>query len=392
MTPTAVNDRKRIRTSPPVEDEDSHHSDDDHFRQCSDEHLTRPGQAERKRELERNRRNLVNIRFVELGKELRLSAPRADSSGRLNDTPNPNTTSVPSKGKRIDKEAVLKEAANRIAVQRRDLEAASARMTSMSTEIDNLRAEKVELRSDKTYLRDELETVRKEVQRLREDNINLWQAFRKASTFKESFGADVAKIPAEFFLSGTNAAVRQRSPTLSVGNVVGQQGLSVPASQLLQSQSPLQMPQLNRNHQQGQSLTQRQQQSDALETSGIHSSSHQNYTSAPAGTTTGLQDSFLMCTGADEIGDLFTNYVPGLLQNIGSINNQNGNLTESFENNSTPRNFLAVPTMSSNDPIRTPILPARSNREEADICHSNQVSTKSESEDADPLSDVAYCV
>lgn len=392
MTPPVTHGRKRVRTSPTTEDDESHHSEGNHFHPCPDGRPSRPCQAERKRELERNRRNLVNIRFIELEEELRLSAPRVDSSGRLDGSGDPETTPVLSKGKRIDKEAVLKEAANRIAVQRRDLEAATERLVSVSTEIDNLRAEKVELRSDKIYLRDELETVRKEVQRLREDNINLWQAFQKASAFKESFDADVVELPPELFLSGVNAPTQQSALALSVGNVMAQQNFSVSMSQHLASQDSFQVPQLNRNLQQAQALAQSTQQLGPLEIPGIQNASEKAYTSPNQDNTPALGHSVPTCVAADDMSDLVSHCAPALLQNLGPVTKQNGISPEEVENNNTIRNLLTMHVVSPNDPTKTSSQSLQVNRGELDISYDNQALSKSDSEDADLFSDVAYCV
>lgn len=390
MVPPGVHDRKRGRTFLPTEDDDSHHSEDDHFHPCLDDHPPRPCQAERKRELERNRRNLVSTRFIQLEKELRFSAPRVHSSPCLNGAPHTETLSVPSKGKRIDKEAVLKEATNRLAVQRRDLEAASARMASMSMEIDNLRAEKVELRSDKTYLRDELETVRKEVQRLREDNINLWQAFRRAFAFKDSFNSDVAKLPAELFVPRVNA--QQSAPALSIGDAMVQHNLAMPMSQLLSSQSLLQVPPLSGSLPQAQVLTQSQQQPNDIEIPGVQNVSEQAHVASRQDTISALNNSLLPCMAADDIGDVVSHYVPGLFQNLGPMTKQDEIAMDESENLKMSRNLSPMPEFLSNDPTKTSLQSIQSNIGELGISYNNQALSKSESEDADPFSDVAYCV
>lgn len=180
--PPPAKERKRSHPAPPRSPHDD--SDEDHVR---------PGQAERKRELERNRRNLVNVRFSELEAELRLSAPRRGEPRKSSQDPS-------SKGKRIDKEAVLKEAAQRISIQRNELDAKSELIANKDAEIDNLRVEKVELRGDKAYLRKELETVRADISRLRADNIHLWQAVNKKPLIKDFLAPDVAKLPADLFM------------------------------------------------------------------------------------------------------------------------------------------------------------------------------------------------
>lgn len=157
--------------------------------------------------MERNRRNLVNIRFVELEKELIRSGPRAEHHPERGSI---SSSEFVAKGKRIDKEAVLKEAAQRIASLRKEVQSQTARITSMTDEISHLRAEKLELRADKGYLRSELENARNETKRLRTDNIGLWQALRKQSVVKNYLASDqLAKIPADLF----NRAKTQPVPT-----------------------------------------------------------------------------------------------------------------------------------------------------------------------------------
>lgn len=196
-------DRKRQRLSSPSQQPSSasqrtphqphhhHPSSDD-----ADSDGERPCQAVRKRELERNRRNLINVRFSELDAELqRRSCDPASTA----------------KSKRIDKEAVLKEACQKLSQQRKDLDSATERVTTMSAEIDNLRAEKVELRADKAYLRTELEEARSEVQRLRADNIHLWQSVQKASALKTQISSDLIKVPCHLFQS-TQTQQPQQQP------------------------------------------------------------------------------------------------------------------------------------------------------------------------------------
>lgn len=169
----------------------------------------RPGPAARKRELERQRRNLVSTRFLELDRAL-LAEPTASFQ---------NGGAQPAK--RIDKEAILKDATTRIVSQAAELTSANQRLTAMTGEVEVLRAEKVELRADKTYLHTELETVRSEVQRLRADNIHLWQAIRKSGSLKTALSTDVAKIPADILLRAQQAnAMITSPPTVAVPDAV----------------------------------------------------------------------------------------------------------------------------------------------------------------------------
>lgn len=137
-----------------------------------------PGAAERKRELERNRRNLVNVRFAELESQL---ARLPGAPARVY--------------RRIDKEVVLKDAAVALATQQRELEHANSRLESMADEIQSLRAEKLELRRDKTYLHNELATAKADVISLSNDNRTLWLALRSAGALKQALESDYSKIP-----------------------------------------------------------------------------------------------------------------------------------------------------------------------------------------------------
>lgn len=150
----------------------------------SEDDEQRPGQAERKRNLERNRRNLINARFAELDQELQACSDNGIS--------NPNS-------KRIDKEAVLKDACLKLSSQRKELETMRQRVGAMTTEIDNLRLEKVELRSDKQYLKSELDIARKDLPTLRRDNLQLWQSLQKHITLKAFLSPELTKVPVDLF-------------------------------------------------------------------------------------------------------------------------------------------------------------------------------------------------
>lgn len=136
------------------------------------------GPAERKRELERNRRNLVNNRFAELENQL----------ARLPGAPKRVY-------RRIDKEVVLKDATQALAAQQRDLELANSRLTTMTSEVGTLRSEKLELRRDKTFLHKELDASRNENMSLAADNKMLWEALCKVGAVKSLLPSDISKIP-----------------------------------------------------------------------------------------------------------------------------------------------------------------------------------------------------
>lgn len=390
MPPPAVRERKRARTSPHC-DEDAHTDDDGQGRPGSDDaHCpSRPGQAERKRELERNRRNLVNVRFIELEAELRRTAPRADPAGRLTLTPDPDPP-APTKGKRIDKEAVLKDAAHRLAVQRKDLVVASERMMAMSTEIDNLRAEKVELRSDKSYLRSELDTVRGEVQRLRSDNIHLWQALKKASSIKDAFASDVAKIPAELFLRRANIGTEQMTATAPMGSTMVHQPTSMPLQQL--PMQPRGAPQMPRQAQHQVQPSQRQQQ---LRPGMSPQPDSQQSSPNPQGPNSQIPqpnvstDSFLVLQTPEELTEFFQN-IPGAIPNFSGTNPPTSRPedTQMTALRNSP-NMGGLPPSSA---AQTTALTQQNARAATNASGPSDPLSKAENEEGDPFSDVAYCV
>lgn len=214
MTPPQALDRKRQRPTC-SSDEEAPFSDSD--RHASE---NRVGQAERKRELERNRRNLINVRFSELDAQLRRTAPCRDVNSQQDTAASPLPKPSSLKGRRIDKEAVLKEAIHRLARKEQEIREATNRIQAMSMEIDNLRAEKVELREDKSYLRGELEASRSELKRLRADNVCLWQTCRKATYLKTQLAPEVTKLPADFFAPADPSVERQNDAEKSYGTAV----------------------------------------------------------------------------------------------------------------------------------------------------------------------------
>lgn len=224
------------------------------------------GPAARKRELERQRRNLVSTRFAQLDDALSidLSAPTSRSKQGH-------------PARRIDKEAILKDAATRLTSLSTELSSANQRLASMAAEVENLRAEKVELRNDKAYLHSELGNVRSEVHRLRKDNIQLWQAIRRSGGLKSILSADVAKIPANILLRAHNGPGNHSS-----------------------SSPPIHQPQ--------QALFQASH--TAAPQSSVEPPPHQHVAvSNPANhleqDTTSLVDSFLVFQSPEELGDLF---------------------------------------------------------------------------------------
>lgn len=226
------------------------------------------GPAARKRELERQRRNLVSTRFAELDEALSTDMS-ASCSGAKRHIP----------ARRIDKEAILKDAATRLTALSVELKSANQRLASMNTEVENLRAEKVELRNDKAYLRSELVSVRSEVHRLRTDNIHLWQAIRRSGGLKSILSADVAKIPANILLRSQNSV----NSTVMTPHTQTQQTVVQPR--------PLQNPQV----------------SVGLAPTANVGSSEAAHADQSEHDTTSLVDSFLVFQSAEELGDLFAN-------------------------------------------------------------------------------------
>lgn len=156
-------------------------SSDDHGADSDSQNLGfRPDQAERKRQLERNRRNLINTRFAELSAELQRSE-NASGNGNLLDGHRV-------KRPRLDKEALLKEATTRLIVQDKELSSVTARLRDLLAQIDAMRVEMDDLRKDKSYLRSE-------VNRLRISNTNLWKVVHRAPSPALSTVRDNSKIP-----------------------------------------------------------------------------------------------------------------------------------------------------------------------------------------------------
>lgn len=120
-----------------------------------------PAPSERKRELERKRRELISERLLELEAAVGLRPSDADRAG-----------------KRIDKEAVLKAALTMVRGHGEKLASMTVTAQRALQEAADLRNEKAELRADKAYLRRELDAVREEARRLRADNITLWKTCR----------------------------------------------------------------------------------------------------------------------------------------------------------------------------------------------------------------------
>lgn len=166
----------------------------------------RAGHAERKRELERNRRNLINARFVELGTELRRSE-KDDANDESQDNPRV-------KRPRMDKEALLKEASMRLMVQHKELTSANARLKDLLAQIDAMRTEMDDLRKDKCALRNE-------VQRLRSSNTNLWKFIQESQYSKLSALLDPTKLAADIFAPIAGETEAQEDDVLAPKNDTG---------------------------------------------------------------------------------------------------------------------------------------------------------------------------
>lgn len=274
-------------------------------------------QAERKRELERNRRHVINVRFAELDAELRRSAPRADGQQPNEEDASDNSKMAPVKGRRIDKEAVLKEAIQRLALKDNDVKVLTTRVESMATEIHNLRAEKVELREDKTYLRGELETLRAETKRLRAHNVQLLHTIGKMSAMKLSSSPIVANQTMETFHHGKPPSGNSVKPVCEPSSALP---VTMPASSsvvcTLPGTSSNPIPQLpavnredvispvtgNRSPEQLQSAITDQHPRETVPKSS-------DIATAPASESILSQDVFSFQT-ADDFNDLFANFSP----------------------------------------------------------------------------------
>lgn len=156
---------------------------------ASDDDDRQPGAAQRKRELERNRRNLVSVRFSEL--ETALSQlPGAPARVQ----------------RRIDKEVVLKDAAQALQLQQRALDAATSRISAMTAEVATLRAEKLDLRRDKSYLHRDVSAARAENAALAADNLRLWGALRKSGALANIIAANPSRIPVDVVLDSSQTS------------------------------------------------------------------------------------------------------------------------------------------------------------------------------------------
>lgn len=128
-------------------DEQGEYSDDD-----AAESGNLYGLAERKRRLERNRRNLINVRFTELKTELDCFGNGGQDS---TDSGKQHVTKP-----RLDKEAILKEATMRLIVQHNELTSTNARLKTLLAQIASMRGEIADLRNDKRQLQTEAERLR----------------------------------------------------------------------------------------------------------------------------------------------------------------------------------------------------------------------------------------
>ena len=138
--------------------------------------------SERKREMERRRRDLVSTRFYELAEELKRVSQRdpwgGSTFGSGSAQSNERGTTGNGHVKRIDKEAVLKEARVTVRRQNQEMRDLNGRVQDMAAEIEILRQEKLELRKDKDYYRADIAQLREDVARLRADNFALWNFMR----------------------------------------------------------------------------------------------------------------------------------------------------------------------------------------------------------------------
>lgn len=314
-TPAAAQDRKRQRASAAVSsDEDS-----DAERLNTD---SRPCQAERKRELERNRRNLINVRFSELDIELRRSAPILDATSA------PLTEVPAAKVKRIDKEAVLKEATQRLSLQRKELERAMERAKATMVEMENLRAEKVELRNDKSYLRSELSTVRGDIQRLRTDNLNLWQAVKKSTMLKTHLAPDVVKVPADLFSRSYMKPGTQSSMPFAATNTAAVAGTTASVQQTVPPPS-------------------------AAVTEGGPPNSKKVSEGHDGTSILSSDNPYLMYQSTEDIGDLFATYVPGSATPIvpREVLASDAEAHVNFQSINVPRPSSTQPTATQSSPL-----------------------------------------
>lgn len=261
---------------------------DSHALEC------RPGQAERKRQLERNRRNLINARFIELSTELQRSE---DTNGNIKSRDSPRV-----KRPRMDKEALLKEATMRLIVQHKELTSSSARLRDLLAQIDAMRIEMDDLRTDKTYLRNE-------VQRLRVSNTNLWKVIHHSPSLNMSAMCSPSNGPSNRFGRVKSQARLQKSHSPASGT-----DTSLGVTNICSTTSNDNQPSVSKPHVQSMGL------SCALPFSGFGSSQREPFevpkstgrvaTSAPSQTPISESDPSLSLSCLDDLGALFSNTAP----------------------------------------------------------------------------------
>lgn len=147
-------------------DDNTCNSSEDHceeFGEGNDISGSLTSQGARKRKLERDRRNLINARFIELGIELQRTEQGYSGGARLVKRP------------KIDKEALLKEAIMRLVVQNKELASTSARVNDLLAQVDTMRIEMEDLRKDKKELY-------ADITRLSKSNKRLWAACCKSTS------------------------------------------------------------------------------------------------------------------------------------------------------------------------------------------------------------------
>ncbi|KAA8493155.1 Transcription factor [Porphyridium purpureum] len=184
--------------------------------------------AQKKRRLERLRRNLLHERMMELN-ELVMSG-RPD-------------------WRKLDKELVMRNAITIITSTRTELTAARTELSLLKSENARLREEKLELREDKSNLRADLDRSKEECRNLRADNVALWQAMRsnglipgvgRGSSALDASNNTLAQKYAQLKLPNPEDDLATPEPGVLNGLLYSQAQAQQRPEQLPTAQSPLQ--------------------------------------------------------------------------------------------------------------------------------------------------------
>lgn len=189
------------------------------------------GQGGHKRKLERDRRNLINTRFVELAIELQRNENGHKEDRRFMKRP------------KIDKEAILKEAVMRLVVQRREISNTMARLNDLLAQIDVMRIKMEDLRNDKSLLYSDIRQLSKSNKRFW--NLICDASMTSAQELKKAPSVDTNHVsleaPVQTQPKATCTSSREMTPSYSFGSLIPSiKNPRLPSleTQFIQSSSP----------------------------------------------------------------------------------------------------------------------------------------------------------